>query len=271
MWRWLLLCIVVLMPGGASAAPDRIVDVAVDGTAFRVTLASGRVLAGRDLEAATLSVAFTGSDSPQPVHLDRIIVDPHDADGDTLLYHISDPGNPGTELCSADVWGEHWAFPLRGRWDANGVHMSDQGFTLTCAADAQGKCVRFGYKPWKQLAHGTSLAPHHQACIRMVRADYCGNQGTTRNGMLIDYYDNLGLAKAAEPTEAEAKKLAFEAAWDSSGALCVAHTRVPENITLQELAERCPRLRNRLGPEACTQAIAESGRFGRALILNKSP
>jgi hypothetical protein len=271
MWRWLFVCVLVLMPGGASAAPDRIVDVAVEGTAFRVTLASGRVLTGRDLEGATLSVAFADSDDPQPIRLDSIMVDPHDAGQETLLYHISDPLNPGAELCSADAWGEHWAFPLKGRWDANGVRTSDRGLTLTCAADAQGKCVRFGYKPWKQLADGTSLAPYHQACIRMVRADYCGDQGITRNGMLIDYYDSLGLAKAAEPAEADAKRLAFEAAWDASGALCVAHTRVPENVSLQELAERCPRLRDRLGPEACTQAMAEQGRFGRALILDKSP
>ena len=47
--------------------------------------------------------------------------------------------------------------------------MSDEGFTLTCATGAQGKCVRFGYKPWKTLSNGVVLADYHQACVRLVR------------------------------------------------------------------------------------------------------
>jgi ADYC domain len=89
-----------------------------------------------------------------------------------------------------------------------------------------------------------------------VRADYCGNQGTTRDGMLIDYYDKLGIA-TPDPDPA-AQGIRFEAAWTAKGAACVAHTRVPEHMTLEQLAKECPRLVGHLGPEACTPARAEA-------------
>jgi ADYC domain len=172
------------------------------------------------------------------------------------------------ELCEPNPQGERWAFPLRGQWNANGDHISDKGFTLTCSGGAQGKCVRFGYKPWRTLPNGTSLADYHQACIRLVRADYCGDRGTTRDGMLIDIYDRIGIQR---PENNDSKnELSFEAAWNTKGAVCVAHTRVPANMTLSLLATTCPRLRNRLGATACTQEKAESFAFGKVLLYNSS-
>ena len=38
---------------------------------------------------------------------------------------------------------------------------------------AIAKCVLWGYRPWATY-NGTPLAQYHQACTRMVRADYCG-------------------------------------------------------------------------------------------------
>ena len=58
--------------------------------------------------------------------------------------------------------------------------------------------------------------------------------------MLIDIYDSIGIQ---EPdTKSDAAGLRFEAAWSPMGALCVAHTRVPENMTLKQLANDCSRL-----------------------------
>jgi hypothetical protein len=41
-----------------------------------------------------------------------------------------------------------------------------------CISGAVGKCARFGYKPWKVLSDGQALSMYHQACVRMLRADY---------------------------------------------------------------------------------------------------
>ena len=265
------VCTVVLLAmARASAGADRIESVEVDGTLFRVHLASGKILSGADLVGATLTLAGSGEKTPQKVFIESVVVDPMDPDHEVLLYHLL-AVNPQTkqkeELCNPNAQGERWGFPLRGQWDAEGRHLSDAGYTLTCSDGAQGKCVRFGYKPWKTLADGTRLADYHQACIRMVRADYCGGHGTTRDGMLIDVYDTAGIQQRDSKSDAEGVR--FEAAWTTTGAVCVAHTRVPENITLDELAKTCPHLAGRLGDAACTPESA--GRFKeRVLILNGS-
>ena len=86
--------------------------------------------------------------------------------------------------------------------------------------------------------------------------------------MLIDIYDHLRIQRPAE--DAGRSGLRFEAAWNTDGAVCVAHTRVPENVTLEHLGKVCPRLRGLLGEVACTAEAAASGRLGPVLLFNKS-
>lgn len=255
---------------GTAAPSDRIVEVSVEGTNFQVRLASGRVLQGADLAGAKLALVVPGGSTPQQVMIDAVVVDPRDPAGETLLYKMRaiDPETgQAEELCGPDAQGERWAFPLRGQWDEEGRPLTDQGFTLTCGDAAQGKCVRFGYKPWKTLPDGTRLADYHQACIRMVTANYCGDRRTTRDGMLIDYYDNLGIAQPDPDPARDGTE--FEAAWNPQGAVCVAHTRVPEHETLAGLADDCPRLVGRLGPATCSEATA-GGWHEPVLLYNRS-
>ena len=266
----LMLCAcAAVLPHAArgGAGPDRIASVAVEGTVFRVRLTSGTVLSGPDLVGATLTLAEDGDAAPRKVLIESVAVDPMDPDHEVLLYHLLavDPATgQKEELCAPNADGERWGFPVRGRWDAEGRHLSDAGYTLTCADGAQGKCVRFGYKPWKTLANGVRLDAYHQACVRAVRADYCGGRGTTRDGMLIDIYDAIGIQQR-DPKSDEAG-LRFEAVWSPEGALCVAHTRVPENMTLEQLAKECPRLAGRLGEAACSEDYARD----KALMYNRS-
>ena len=56
-----------------------------------------------------------------------------------------------------------------GSWTASATY-----FTFGCRGTALAKCVELGYKPWKTVG-GVSLRDHHQACTRMIRADYCGD------------------------------------------------------------------------------------------------
>jgi hypothetical protein len=254
-----LSVVVALLAPCAQAAPDRIESVDVNGTVFHVRLVSGKILSGPDLVGATLALASSGDAAPRNILIESVKIDPKDPDHEILLYHMLavDPGTGHTsELCAPNNDGERWAFPVRGQWDAEGKHISDTGYTLTCSDGAQGKCVRFGYKPWKTLANGTHLDAYHQACVRLVRADYCGGHGTTRDGMLIDIYDAIGIQ--AQDPKADAAGVKFEAAWSPAGATCVAHTRVPENITLDALAKQCPRLQGRLGEKICTPERARA-------------
>ena len=82
----------------------------------------------------------------------------------------------------------------------------------------------------------------------------------------MDVFDRLGV----QTSDPSAAAMAFEAAWGPDGAVCVARTRVPENVTLGALAVRCPRLRDRLGPENCQEPDWDAPLPNGALLLNRS-
>ncbi len=268
---FLVITLATTLHAWSAPATDRIQAVDVVGTRFHITLASGKVLAGQDLQGATLSLKLPGHDRPSQIRLDNIR--PAAKDEDVLLHEMSvlDSGSGRvTPLCAADANGERWSFPLQGQWSESGERVSDKGLTLVCAAGgALGKCVGWGYKPWATLPDGSSLAAYHQACVRMVRADYCGNGlATTRDGMMVDVADRAGVLRF-DDAGAAASGLAFEAAWTPSGALCVARTRVPENISLDGLARTCPGLKGHLGTEHCVESSALQGGYGAALLFSR--
>jgi hypothetical protein len=130
--------------------------------------------------------------------------------------------------------------------------LDDQrGVQLVCSSGAIAKCVRWGYPPPEPGAEARRAL--HDACVRMVRADYGGTGETaTRDGTLIQFCDRAGVHPCPDQGE-------LEAAWAPDGATCVARPRIPEIVTLSQLAERYPRLRGHLGPETCTIAVAADG------------
>jgi hypothetical protein len=113
------------------------------------------------------------------------------------------------------------AVPFSGTWNlGSGVTgggswtASSTNFTFGCRGAALAKCAELGYKPWKYV-NGVSLRNHHQACTRMIRADYCGDgKSWTQDGTPINVYDNLNIQ-----TDAAAYKL--DAEWLPSGARCI--------------------------------------------------
>jgi hypothetical protein len=134
-------------------------------------------------------------------------------------------------------------FPIADRPRADGM-LEPAGpgtFELACTSGALGKCVRFGYPPWG-AAKGVPLRDVYNACIRMVRADYCGD-GTpaTKDGERIDIYDDLAIQ-----THVNEATMDFEAGWTADGAVCVRHVRVKENTSLESLVAACPRLKDRV-------------------------
>jgi hypothetical protein len=172
------------------------------------------------------------------------------------LYRMSIRQADGSvgDLYNADPSGRHAAFAFP---DGKG------GFNLTCTSGAEGKCVLFGYRPWETRA-GVPMRDLLQACIHLLRADYGGDdRPSTRNGTLINLYDRFGIQDPGAAAGME-----FEAAWGLEGAVCVAHPRISDAITLDQLAERYPRLKGRLGPEACNEEAMRVN--SHALIFNQS-
>ena len=200
-----------------------------------LTKQSTSVLQGKELIGATLT-SFDEQGRYLRLKIEDIQPDSQDKDREvylyTVLYH-SAPNNRWDTLCQTDPAGINQAIPLTGRWDKTGAYIDDNSITFTCTNGALAKCVRWGYKPWKSI-NGKSLRDYHQACTRMVRADYCGNGvGHTKDGTPIDVYDRLGIQKRTKKSG-----MSFEAGWNVDGAVYLKRIRFPEASS--QLQQECP-------------------------------
>lgn len=120
------------------------------------------------------------------------------------------------------------AIAIAGRWDyfsgraGDGKRLSagPTEITLSCLDAAIGKCVGWGYHPWEKPAKGRNPAALHEACVRAVRADYCGDGVShTVPGQLVNIYDDAGIQKDTADWKPEAH-------WTPKGARCVEGTRM---------------------------------------------
>ncbi len=244
-----------------AAASLAVRSVEADGTAFRVTLSDGRILQ-QDQLPGTILVLGDGSGRQRRIRIDGVERDRQNAAGEIVLYALSEQvpvTGEWRDLCLPDSDGRRLGFPLAGAFTPDGRYEATRGgMLLTCTGGAEGKCIRFGYKPWGVGPNNVPLAPYYQACVRLVRADYCGDgTGHTRDGTPIDVFDTIGIQRD-EP----AWGMTFEAAWRAEGAVCVRHTRLPDVLDSAGLAANCPRLEQSIG-ERCDEAAP-------ALLYNRS-
>jgi hypothetical protein len=255
-----LLAVLPLELASASEQSPGISAVDILGTEFRITLSDGRVLSGSQILGAVLTVGVPDGEI-ESIRIDGVGADPEDPE--IMLYDLSlrdKNSHAWRPLCHPDVEGLRKAFPMKGTLAEDGEYRPDApGFSLTCTSGVQAKCVRWGYKPWKPDIGAVRMLDLYRSCMRMARADYCGNGlPATRDGTPIDMFDVAGIQKP-EPGSA----MEFEAAWGPNGAICVRHTRFPEELSLDALRARCPKLKDRLG-EACSVETPD------ALLFNKS-
>jgi hypothetical protein len=227
--------------------------IAVSGATFTVTTSSGKTYSGPELVGAKLLAEVEG----KPIAI-KIVAVTLDAVNPSVWLHdfrYTDANGVEQRLCAAGPDGVQAGFPVSGRAGPDGVieATTDGHFEIACTSGAQGKCVRFGYEPDKAAPNGAgTLRDYFNACVHLTRADYGGDGvATTRNGTQIDIYDHIGVQRD-DPAEG----FRFEAGFDAKGAVCVAHPRIRENISLERLVAAYPRLAGRLGPENCDEAKA---------------
>ncbi len=240
----------------------RTAQVRIAGTGLRVDYPDGSSLSGTQLVGKEIQIGATGA--PLRLRIDSITADRRSPD--VLLHEIYAQGRDGQwqNICTPDAEGKRLALAVAGytRLDGSFAHDTDR-LSITCSSGAQGKCLRLGYSYWKTGPDGQSMLPLFNACMRMVRADYCGDgRSWTQDGTTIDVYDDQGI----QVPEKE-QTLPFEAGWTEDGAVCVHHPRIAARLNLQELAEQCPRLASTRG-EQCSESWAR--KFGKALLYNRS-
>lgn len=243
-----------------------------------------KIYSGADLIGATLNgTLLTGTSIPL-----RIEDVKTDASGVTL-YSVSVLSDNGPmPLCGTANGAPIPAVAVSGYWDKAASYVDEgDSFTFGCSNAAIGKCIRWGYQPWStaQECRNNScktrqLSDWHRACVRMVRADYCGDGVShTRNGTMINIYDQLGLQKSSAPG------WQVEAEWGKDGASCIGHTRwVQANPMYSEsdlayVQRVCPDRLAATKPQKCDlDKTTYNTQFGfnkssdeRPLVRNESP
>lgn len=249
----MLLAFANLQPGAAKA------DLSVVGETFVLTQPHGPTLTSRDLVGAEMDMK-TPDGATITARIDAVT--PSKESKRILLHRVS-VKNPSTgkwaSLCDADAYGRRAAFPVAGTFNGNRFVADHKQWFITCTSGSQGKCILWGYDPWKKGPPGEDLVPYYEACQHMVRADYDGKGAAhTKNGTMINVWDRIGI----EAEDHQEKEMPFEAGWGPDGAVCVNKTRWPDLITTGELQHATPTLK---GP--CNEKIAAAK---GALLFNRS-
>ena len=197
------------------------------GTTLKGVRQDGSPVSGAGLIGSTL-IADLSDGSQITLTIDN--VKPSSTSG-LLLYTLSYAD--GTTICGLDSGGLPIpAIPLSGRWDysvgtaTGGDHIDDPSmFTLACVSATLAKCVTLGYRPWETVreekkggSQEIPLSALHQACTRMLRADYCGDGvGHTQNGTPVNIWDNFKTQRRVEVSG----DWRMDAEWTPEGAVCI--------------------------------------------------
>jgi hypothetical protein len=193
-------------------------------------------------------------------------------------YHVYVEDGGVLEAMFPDANGASVAtIPLLGEWNTDeaalgtpqgGAWRDDGRITLAARGFALAKCVEMGYRPW-----GPRPPDLHRACVRMLRADYCGDgRSWTEDGTLVNIYDASGVqtSERAAPYPGDRRwRWAFEAEWTEAGAVCV------DGFRVQHLAGDIPRcitgrVLDVLSTRTCGRVTPRSfGAFGTARIMSE--
>jgi hypothetical protein len=160
------------------------------------------------------------------------------ANADLWFYTVSYQTSSGwSPLCGLDAANHPvQAVAVAGVWgpqggDAAEYSPSASQFTVACRAKTIAKCIELGYKTYDGYANQL------QACVRLLRADYCGD-GTphTVDGTTLNLYDNAGVQSDTQAWQPEAE-------WGPDGAICINSNASPRYLLVSPTAPSCaPRL-----------------------------
>jgi hypothetical protein len=235
---------------GTSVNGTSVNGMWVNGSQLSTSTTSGQILAGSQLLGMEFNATLYDG-SQLRFRIDNIDVTPAASPADATYYYeisfinVTTKSKKRAYVCGVNDDGSvRRAIPLQGGWDyrsgvpGGGSRIDEpNAITFACEGYALYKCVDFGYKPWTTASHG-DMRNHHEACTRLIRADYCGD-GTswTVDGTLVNVFDNLGVQPDTEtwPTEAE---------WDQDGAICLSHQRIQNmptipQCTFQKSSKKC--------------------------------
>lgn len=195
-------------------------------TAHRLDLDRGTLVATPPLPASwTAPLVVPGPGPSGPIVVEISDPRPHDYIAWQAEAPVPVPGTADYRVryrrADSSMWQDLCvsgarAIAVGGTWSPDGHHTVDATrFTFACADGVIAKCIDWGYAPWPSPS-GARMAPYHQACTRMARADYCyDGKSRTVAGTIIDYSDAatppLNAAMAAD--DLRGADFSAEAVW----------------------------------------------------------
>lgn len=159
---------------------------------------------------------------------------------DLFLVKYTATGEP---ICGYKDGQPIWASVMPELYDpSSGAQLpyDPSEFTFGCRFGGIQKCQEYGYpkdKKAKERKNGVDRVrrfnDYHGSCVRMVRADYCGDGVPhTFDGTEIDIYDHLWNNNAQATSTDGSDGFYLEADWDDDGAHCINKTRwMPNNLS----------------------------------------
>lgn len=224
----------------------------IDGSGWRAEGLDGRVLEATtlSLRSSTLLVggmdvaSLGGSVLISPVGLPELLLR---IDGPSALvdaqglprgidtYEVWASTDVGWEPMFVEPSGAPLAsIALAGEWETSeaamgtsvgGVWRDEGRITFGARGFVLAKCVELGYRPWGEVPRDL-----HRACVRMLRADYCGDGRTwTADGTLLNVYDASGIQarESSSPYPGDPTwQWSMEAEWTQDGAVCLDDYRI---------------------------------------------
>lgn len=116
----------------------------------------------------------------------------------------------------------------------------EAGIRLNGASGASEKCDALGYR----------IGKIHNACVRAMRADFCGDGSIhTVDGFLVDFSDPHGVQRPVMPL------LPIEAEWNERGAICVSSSVAEAGFRVGGHAAECVRSLPRCSQESRSRAL----------------
>jgi len=195
--------------------------VTLNGVTLNGVTLNGTLLSGSDFIGAQMNGTLSDG---TPVTLRIADIRAGTAPNDDVYYYWVEwqSVDGWLPICKSDAAGQPLpAIPVVGFWDyrqgvpGGGAYTYDPAIiTWGCRHSSAAQCVEaLQYKPWKTAA-GVSLGDHHRACVRALRADFCGDgRSHTEDGHLVNIYDAIGVQDDTE-------RWPIEAEWDVAGARC---------------------------------------------------
>ncbi len=229
----------------------KVVDTWLTGSELFVKTKKDGIFSGLGLDKATIEFDIQGDGKGKHKKQLKIVGYGLLAQGsDVAVYNLEVKDGGWQPLCEDGAQ----AILLGDVWDPDSgdrIGSYSDALTFACRGAALAKCVEFGYRPWASVG-GVALRDHHQACTRMLRADYCGDgQAHTTNGTPIHVLDQLGVQNVDVGVS-----YVVEAEWGPDGAICLNHA----NARHAEIVIECD-------IPACGSSFASGGLLQSGKVL----